>query len=500
MPEGPPRTPARRSWLCVAVGALLFLVMPHISGCAPDTVSPAVETRPPLPPQRIEKQWVALSRKPPSGQGPLTVERAIEEALSASPELEQIRQRLAAADEQVVQAGASFYPRLVVSERFNITNNPVFALMNIINQRRLRPDVNFNDPGKQQDFATQVGIQWSLFEGGKTYYGREAALGNRSSVEASLSAARNQLVSKVTETYYRWLQALGFIGVARASLRSAETDVSMGEARLEAEMALPSEIMRLKAHLAEIRGNLVTARTGARRLQAALERLMARPIHETEIPEPGLALSPAEIASPDDDTDSMVKKALMRRPELEAIRSMVLASQKRVLAEKGDLFPKVGANAFYQWNTETFSEMEGSWLLGIDVTWALFEGGVTRSRIRESRLRLKEIEAKGEQIALDIALEVHQAALAVQEAAEKIKAAHERKRWAQGALNEVREQYKNQVVTVDTLLQAEVASNRAQVAYTAALFDGKIAQAALRQALGDFADWTEDQDVGKRKN
>ena len=334
-------------------------------------------------------------------------------------------------------------------------------------------------------------VKYVAAEGGATYTVKPEHL---------TQLTGNQLVSKVTETYYRWLQALGFIGVARASLRSAETDVSMGEARLEAEMALPSEIMRLKAHLAEIRGNLVTARTGARRLQAALERLMARPIHETEIPEPGLALSPAEIASPDDDTDSMVKKALMRRPELEAIRSMVLASQKRVLAEKGDLFPKVGANAFYQWNTETFSEMEGSWLLGIDVTWALFEGGVTRSRIRESRLRLKEIEAKGEQIALDIALEVHQAALAVQEAAEKIKVAHERKRWAQGALNEVREQYKNQVVTVDTLLQAEVASNRAQVAYTAALFDGKIAQAALRQALGDFADWTEDQDVGKRKN
>lgn len=478
--------------------ALCFIIsaLPYLSGCASyDAVTAATEPRAPLPEEKIAKRWEIVSRKPPSNSRKLTVDQAIEEALTASPELEQIRQRLAAADEQIVQAGASFYPSLVVSEKFNITNNPVFALMNIINQRRLRPDVNFNDPGKQQDFATRVGVQWSLFEGGKTYYGREAVVESRASVEAALFAARNQLVSKVTETYYRWLQSIGFISVARASIRSADTDVSLGEARLQAEMALPSEIMRLKARRAEIRGNLVAARTGARRLQAALERLMARPIHKEEIPDPRLSLSPIEIEGDTEDTDSMVRLALSRRPELDAIRSMVLASEKRILAERGDLFPKLGANAFYQWNSETFSKMEGSWLIGIDATWSLFEGGITRSRIREAQLRVKEIEAKGEQIALDIALEVHQAALAVQEAAEKIRVAQERKKWAREALNEVREQYRNQVVTVDSLLQAEVAGNRAEVAYTAALFDGKIAQAALKQALGDFADWTEERHV-----
>ncbi len=98
------------------------------------------------------------------------------------------------------------------------------------------------------------------------------------------------------------------------------------------------------------------------------------------------------------------------------------------------------------------------------------------------------MEAHGKQVALDIALEVHQAALAVQEAAEKIHVAAERKQWSQQALEEVRRQYQSQVVTVDALLQAEVAWNQAEVGYTAALFEGKIAQALLRQSLGDFAE------------
>jgi len=65
--------------------------------------------------------------------------------------------------------------------------------------------------------------------------------------------------------------------------------------------------------------------------------------------------------------------------------------------------------------------------------------------------------------------------------------AAERKQWAAQGLKETQNLYRNEVVTVDALLQAEVALNRAEVAYTAALFDGMIAQAALRKALGAFA-------------
>jgi outer membrane protein TolC len=101
------------------------------------------------------------------------------------------------------------------------------------------------------------------------------------------------------------------------------------------------------------------------------------------------------------------------------------------------------------------------------------------------------MEARGEQLALDIALEVHQAALGVQEAAAKILVAAERREWSRRGLEEVRNLYGNQVVGVDSLLQAEVDWNRAEVSHTAALFDGKIAQTALRQALGEFAEWVE---------
>ncbi len=472
-----------------AVEANLLLVAAALLSTCSTHTAPVAREEVSLPQEAVLRQWKAKSqgwRELP--EGPLTVERAVEEALTASPELEQIRQRMRAAAEQVRQADATFYPRLIVSEDYNITNNAVFALMDIINQRRFRPDIDFNNPGTQQNFGTRLRGEWALFEGGSRWYDRKATIAQQRSVSAELAAARNQLVARVTEIYYQWLQARAFIGVAEQALQSAQTDERLGEARLRAEAALPSEVSRLKARRAEAHGNLVTAQTNALKLQAGLERLMARPIQPAEIPDPGISMAVAQHEARPKDADHNVEIALGKRPEMSAVRSLIQAARERVRSAQGGLLPRLGSNVDYALDSENLGKFADSWFVGIQATWPLFEGGLSVSRIEEARSRLKEIESRSEQIALDIALEVTQATLAVREAAEKIRVAEERRTWAEKALAEVRQIYSKQAATVDSLLQAEVAWNQAEVAYTAALFEGKIAQAFLRRALGDFAD------------
>ena len=435
------------------------------------------------------KQWQAKVQhaRQVSLEGPLTVERAVEEALRASPELEQMQQRIKAAAEQVRQVEATFYPRLIVSEDYNITNNAVFALMDIINQRRFRTDIDFNHPGTQQNFGSRLRGEWSLFEGGGRWYERKAALAQQRSMSAERQATRNQLVSRVTEIYYQWLQALAFIGVAERAFASSQTDERLGEARVRAQIALPSELSRLRARRAEAHGNLVTAQTNALKLQAGLERLMARPIQPAEMPDSGIGPAP-QSEGHSQDADRSVDFALKNRPEMAAVRSLIEAARARVRSSQGGLLPRLGTNVDYALDSENLGTFSDSWFVGIQATWPLFEGGLSVSRIEEARIRLKEMESRGDQVALDIALEVNQATLAVREAAEKIRVAEERKTWAEKALGEVRQIYSRQAATVDSLLQAEVAWNQAEVSYTAALYEGKIAQAFLRRALGDFAD------------
>jgi len=462
---------------------------PHVEGAALTESPGEIARGTPLHEDRaMAKHQEDTPPAPPELRGgPLTVDQAIEEALKASPELVQIRQRVAASTEQVRQAESAFYPKLAMVEEYNNTNNPVYALMNIINQRRFRQTINFNDPGAQQNYSSRIQAEWSLFEGGSRLHDLKAAGWYKNSTDAELASARNQLVAKVTETYYRWLQAISYVGVAERVLESAQMDEKLGEARLKVEMALPSEAMRLKARTAEARGNLLSARTGARRFQAGIERLIARPVGPEEIPQQPPVFAPSSLAPPVDSPDSLVRLALEQRPEMAAARALILAARERVESAKGGFLPKIGTNFRYEWNTENFSRNADSWLVGVQATWPIFEGGITLSRLRESKLRLKEMESRGEQAALDISLEVTQAALAVEEALEKVNVAEERKKWAELALREVQHQYRDETAGVDSLLQAEASWSQAEVAYASALFDAQISRALLRQSLGDFA-------------
>jgi outer membrane protein len=234
-------------------------------------------------------------------------------------------------------------------------------------------------------------------------------------------------------------------------------------------------------------GNLLSARTGARRFQAAIERLIARPVRTEEIPEPAPPLSVPVREPSSANPDALVKQALDRRPEIAAVRSLINAARERVESAKGGLLPKVGASFRYEWDTEDFSRNADSWLVGVKATWPIFEGGVTISRLREAESRLKEMEGRGEQVVLDISLEVKQAALAVEEALEKVTVAGERKKWAETALHEVQHQYRDEAAGVDSLLQAEAAWSQAETGHATALFEVQIARALLQQALGDFA-------------
>lgn len=468
----------------VLAGSLVGVVV----GCAP-YVGPLRGSDTPLSPARMMERWQTLARE--AQTGPLTLERAIQEALAASPDLRQIEERLSAASEQVRQAEAAFYPRVLFSEEFSITDNPVFAFMQMLNQRRLAFSMDFNDPGVHQNVSSKLQAEWSVFEAGGRLHKRQAAIDQRDSVAFQLLAAKNRLVASVTEAYLRWLQSLAFLDVAQRALEWARTDQELGEARLRAQVALPSEVLRLKSRTAEAEGNRVTANSGARRLQAALERLLARPILNEEVPSPEIVLGSSEAPEQDGDVGQLVAKALEQRPELAAARSVILAARERVKAARAELFPKIGARAQYSWDSEELRGGGQSWLGALHASWPLFQGGAALSRIREAASRLREMEARGEQVALDVALEVHQAVLGVEESKLKVAVASRRRDYARGALEEVRRQYSQDVVTVDALLHAELEWHRAEVALVAALFEQRIAQATLKQALGEFARWME---------
>jgi outer membrane protein len=415
----------------------------------------------------------------------LTVDRAITEALAASPQLDQMASRVAAAKEQVKMAEAAFYPRLVLSNDYTRTENPMYAMMALVNQRRLDPTTNFNDLGAQSNFSAQLQAQWSIFDGGRSYYSRQSAAGQELGAKAALAAERNQLVATVSQVYYQWLQARTFIAVAQRALTSARTNEQLAQVRVEAQVSLESDLLRLKAARVEAEGQLLSAESSASRLQAAMERLLVRHIGSEEIP--ATDLNPDQPAMGSIDPNALVAEALARRPEIEAAAAMIEAASNQVKATKGAFLPSVLVHGQLQWDSEDLRNGEDSWLAGVSVPWPLFEGGANHARLRQARANLREMQARGKQAALDVALDVYQAALSTREAQQRVQIARQQLEFATQSHQDVQTQFQNQTAAVDALLQSEVAWQRAEAGYAAAAYDARVAQAMLRRALGQFA-------------
>lgn len=456
---------------------VLLIVGAGCQGPEADVASTAAGLR-----TRVTRQVQAPAPQP---RGVLTVDRAIAEALTASPLLDQMANRVAAAREQVKLAEAAFYPRLVLSSDYTRTDNPVYAMMAIINQRRLSPSTNFNDPGAQTNLSTQLQAQWSVFDGGQSYYNHQAAGSQELGARAASAAERNQLVATVSQVYYQWLQARTFIAVAQQAVSSARTNEQLAQVRVEAQVSLESDVLRLKAARAEAEGQLLSAQSSASKLQAALERLLVRHIGPEEIP--ATDLNPKPPSTVPADPNALVARALEQRPEIEAAAALITAAADQVQAAKGAFLPSVLVHGQLQWDSQDLRDAQNSWLVGVSAVWPLFEGGATHAKLRQARANLHEMQARGKQMALDIALDVYQAALSAQEAQQRVEIARRQRDFAQQSHQDVRTQFQNETATVEGLLQAEVAWQRAEAGYAAATYDAKVAQAMLRRALGEFA-------------
>ena len=173
----------------------LVVILAAFFGCSHDEVirsGPLLQAKgmvePPIGSERIQTEIPPEGPAPASGK--LTLERAIEEALAASPELEQIQRRIDAASEQVRQAEALFLPKFTFVQDYGLTNQPGAAFMYIINQRRFQQGIDFNNPGVQQNFTTGFRGELQVFSGGADWYGRKAAQSQRRSVSAEWTERR----------------------------------------------------------------------------------------------------------------------------------------------------------------------------------------------------------------------------------------------------------------------------------------------------------------------
>ncbi len=440
-----------------------------------------------LPPRSVAEDTSAPT--------PLSLKDCIDISLASSPDVLAAQERTEQARAAVKQAQSGFYPRLSIGETFTRTDYAPMVFSNKLAQGKLSgsfpfppppgfdPFAQFNEPGPFNNWNTQLLLQWPLFRGGGTYYGNRAAIASLGAAELALRTVHNDLAFAVTTAYYEILKTENSIRIVEESVRQIRSHLDIAKARFENEVALKSDVLRVTVRLAEEEEALAIARHNLERAKSQLNLAMGRQVNRPlELAgDEASAFIPSETS---EKPEELMQLARRLRPEVEGMDKTVAALENSVAAARAGYYPQIDAFAHYDIDTEDFSDSGDSWTVGVGASLAIFDGFHTRSVVQAARARLREAQAKKEQLLLQIDMDVKNAYLAKSEAAARLAVLEQSVAEADESLRIVSERYAEGLALVTALLDAEVALTNTRLHKLIARYDYLVATAALDRAVG----------------
>lgn len=417
--------------------------------------------------------------------GPISLAEAIRTALARNPDNQAAVARIRQAEAALDKAESAFYPTVRLYTEYARADAPSAYLFKTIDQRKLPPNTNFNDPDELTNYESGVATRWNLFNGGRDLLKRRMAETGLSAARLDRKSVENALVASVIRAYYDALAARGFIQIAEESVQTVDKQLEIMRVRLEGGGALKSDVLSLEVRKAESEEEWVRRRNGYQLALTALANVMGVP------PEPPPRLAEngrLEMTMP--DAAAGLDYALANRPDLRRIRERVRQSRMGVDAARAGYLPTVDLQAQYYLDDEdaAYDLDRDNWQVALVLNWNLFTGFRTRSAVREASARLSETLAMDRKTALGLRMDVKNAYLRLSEAEARLRVTRRSVAAAEESLELVRRQFTGGAVSITRFLEAELDRNRAKIRETAARYDREKALAEIGRAIGYWAE------------
>lgn len=416
--------------------------------------------------------WAALAAEP------WTLERALRQALADNPDARLAQHRLAAAQAGLDQANAAFWPRLQFQSSYAGSDNPMQAFGSILNQRAYNygspPD--FNDLPAVDNLNVRGLATVPLYAGGRTTAARHAARAHTDAARQDEAALRNALGFEVTRAFHTVLKTRQFVRAARAAREALENSLAVARRRHDSGTLLKSGVLDLEVRLAQAREDLVRARNAEALATRALRALLG--VEPEDPDEFEVADTAPALEAPDAGDFS-------GRPELAASRHRERAAAEQMREARSGYLPRISAFGSLDYDHGwKFNHGGGSWTAGALLQWDLWDGKLTRAKVREASAQLEAARTEQRKLRLALDLETAQARLDLQAAAERRAVTEHAVAQAQESATLTRARFEQELALPRDLMDAETALITARVRRAEAEADWQIAIGALRKALG----------------
>ena len=221
----------------------------------------------------------------------------------------------------------------------------------------------------------EAGIQWTVYDFGRTagHYGQ--AVDRARSEELSMVRRQQTVAYEVTQCYFRLLAAQSNLRVQDEALRQAEAILADSRARFFGGVVQRETVLRAEVEVSRVRQDLISARQSVQdslaTLNVALGRSAQMPLAIVDVA--------AEPAPPTSIT-ACLEMAVVNRREIGMARQAVAEAWSGRQAAKGEFMPNI-----YVRGTVLRADSPGplnAWVegAGIHVDQPIYAGGRTKAR------------------------------------------------------------------------------------------------------------------------
>ncbi|MFW6160375.1 MAG: TolC family protein [Acidobacteriota bacterium] len=410
----------------------------------------------------------------------LTLQKSIELALTQNPSHLAAAEREDAAEAQVREAAAAFFPSLnaqglhTLDEKVMELEFPSF----IPGEPPQKVEVDFT-----RDYQFSLSLNLPLFTGGRLTAGYKQAKYNLKSTRESVRQSRQSTIYQVKQAFYGYLLTRELVRVAEEAVAVAEKHHRNVNNLYEVGMASKLDLLRSEVQVANLKPQLIKARNSLKVAEIGLKTILGLEIEQMIEVEGNLHYEPYYP-----DLEKCIQEAMSARPELLQISYQKQIAQQMVKTSQASRLPTIAISGNYNYWADKFNFKEDTWssyyAVNLVMTIPLFNGFSSSARVAQSKSVMRELELTEKSLKDMVIFEINQAFLNLKEAEESLQSQEKNVEQAAESLRIAELNYAEGLVTHLDVSSAQASLSQAKTYYSQALYDYVVARAALEKAVG----------------
>lgn len=402
----------------------------------------------------------------------LDLDLSIRYALEHSFAIQQAQERIREQEGLILEVKSIILPRATVN-----------ASTSTVDDGLLQPGTNENS------WAVGLQVRQALYGGGGLRAAIRAQDAVREAALYDLQTVIEDVVLDIKTRYYDVLLARESIEVQEENIELLEDQLENARNRFEAGSVSQFDVLQSEVALANARPALIRARNAYRIALDEFRRSMGyQNLDSQNVVKVPKFLGELDYEKVSYKLVDALNDALSQRPEIRQLDLLIDARESAVVSARSGSRPDVDLVAGYDFRSNTdvssLREYNRGWNIGLQASWAIWDGRATRGQIVQARSQLRQAELSVEETKLAIEVQVRRAISSLREADELVGAANKVVEQAQEALRLADARYSAGAGTQLNVLSARVALTEARTNQLQANYSHLIAAANYDRAVG----------------